>query len=46
MDAQQVKNAFGFDVPDLSEASAEGIDLGTGALQFDKNEYTDLGEFL
>lgn len=45
MDAQEVKKAFGFDVSDLSEASA-GEAIGTGALQFDKNDYTDFGEFL
>ena len=46
MDAQEVKKAFGFDVSDLSEASAAGHELGTGALQFDKDDYTDFGEFL
>ena len=47
MDAQEVKNTYGFDVSaDLSEASAQGPELGTGALQFDKNEDTDFGEFL
>ena len=46
MDAQEVKNTFGFDVSaDLAEASTEGNELGTGALQFDKNEYTDFGAF-
>ena len=41
MDAKQVKSAFGFDVSELSEASTEGPELGTGELRFDKNEYTD-----
>ena len=46
MDAERVKNIFGFDVSELSEASAEGNEIGTGELRFDKNEYTDFGEFL
>jgi len=41
MDAKDVKNAFGFDVSDLSEASADGGELGSGELKFDQNEYTD-----
>jgi len=44
MDAQQVKNTFGFDVSDLSEASVEEV-AGTGELVFDRDDYLDLEQF-
>lgn len=46
MDALEVKNTLGIDVPDLEGASTEGNELGTGELQFNKDNYTDFGEFL
>lgn len=44
MDAQQVKNAFGFDVSDLSEASAQEA-MQLTELHYDKSGYTDFGAF-
>lgn len=44
MDAQDVRSTFGFDVSDLSEASAGG-EMKLTELHFDRNEYADLGEF-
>lgn len=41
MDAMEVRNTLGFDVSDLAEASTEEVEVGTGALAFDRNEYTD-----
>ena len=41
MDALQAKNLLGIDVSDLSEASVEEIEAGTGELVFDRDEYTD-----
>lgn len=45
MDALEVKRTLGMDVSDLSEASVEGTELGTGEIRFDKNEYMDFEQF-
>ena len=46
MDAEQVRQNFGIDVSaDLAEASAE-VGTALTELHFDKNEYTDFGEFI
>lgn len=44
MDAEQVKAAFGFDVPDLSGASAEA-EISLSELKYDDNEYADFEQF-
>lgn len=45
MDAQQVKATFGFDVPDLSGASTEELEVKTSELVFDKADYFDFEQF-
>lgn len=46
MDEKEVYRKFGISVPDLTGATADGEDLGTGELRFDRSGYTDFGEFL
>ena len=50
MNAEQVKDLFGIDVSSVEETLAEGVETELvnpfAELKFDKNEYTDLGEFL
>lgn len=47
MDAQEVKSTYGIDVSaDLAEAQPGENELGTGELQFNKDNYTDFGQFL
>ena len=45
MDANQVKQAFGFDVPDLSGASADEPVAQLSELRYDKSGYTDFEDF-
>lgn len=45
MDANEVRRNLGFNAFDLSEASAEEAELGTGELSFDRNDYLDFEQF-